>query len=36
VVVTAGVFGAALAAAIGALWLYRVRTRGRAVQAVSA
>jgi LPLT family lysophospholipid transporter-like MFS transporter len=36
VVTTAGVFGAALAAAIGALWLYRVRTRGRAAQAVSA
>jgi LPLT family lysophospholipid transporter-like MFS transporter len=33
---TAGVFGAALAAAIGALWLYRVRTRGRGAQAVSA
>jgi len=28
VVVIAGVFGAALAAAIGVLWLYRVRTRG--------
>jgi LPLT family lysophospholipid transporter-like MFS transporter len=36
VVTTAGVFGAALAAAIGALWLYRVRTRGRAAQAVNA
>lgn len=34
---TAGVFGAALAAAIGALWLYRVRSRGRAAaQAVNA
>lgn len=28
VVATAGVFGAALAATMGALWLYRVRTRG--------
>jgi LPLT family lysophospholipid transporter-like MFS transporter len=36
VVTTAGVFGAALAAAIGALWLYRVRTRGRVAQAVNA
>jgi MFS transporter, LPLT family, lysophospholipid transporter len=36
VAVTAGVFGAALAAAIGALWLYRVRTRGRRAQAVNA
>jgi LPLT family lysophospholipid transporter-like MFS transporter len=36
VVTTAGVFGAALAAAIGALWLYRVRSRGRGAQAVSA
>jgi MFS transporter, LPLT family, lysophospholipid transporter len=36
VVGTAGVFGAALAAAIGALWLYRVRTRGRGAQAVNA
>jgi LPLT family lysophospholipid transporter-like MFS transporter len=36
VVTTAGIFGAALAAAIGALWLYRVRTRGRAAQAVNA
>lgn len=36
VVSTAGVFGAALAAAIGALWLYRVRSRGRSTQAVNA
>jgi MFS transporter, LPLT family, lysophospholipid transporter len=36
VVSTAGVFGAALAAAIGALWLYRVRSRGRGAQVVSA
>jgi len=36
VVSTAGVFGASLAAAIGALWLYRVRSRGRGAQAVSA
>ena len=34
VVIIAGVFGAALAAAIGALWLYRVRSRG--VQVVGA
>lgn len=34
VVTVAGVFGVALAAAIGALWVYRVRTRG--VEAVRA
>ncbi len=36
VVSTAGVFGAALAAAIGALWWYRARSRVRSTQAVGA
>jgi MFS transporter, LPLT family, lysophospholipid transporter len=35
VVGIAGVFGASLAAAIGALWLYRVRSRGRRAEAAA-